>query len=145
MRAPEPCGTLAKHLQRYVTYVLNPGVGRLRRAEAGSGGRAMGGQGGPPFFQQHADALNLSDPLYKRRSTTGIITLQPCETISHPRVSSSDRVKVIMIKSQKKPAKIAMRVKPVEYFTCMKKSTTRSILTTAIASAATVFHRPRSI
>jgi hypothetical protein len=64
MRVPEACDALAPRLQRNLSYVANPGVGRLRRAEAGSGGRAMGGQGGPPFFlQRHTNAVNLLYPL----------------------------------------------------------------------------------
>ena len=59
MQVPEACGALARRLQHNLSHVVNPGVGRLRRAEAGSGGRAMGGQGGPPFFQPHANAVSL--------------------------------------------------------------------------------------
>lgn len=37
MQDPDAWGALAPCLQRNLAYVLNPGVGRLRRAEAGSG------------------------------------------------------------------------------------------------------------
>lgn len=47
---------LARRLQRNAANVMNPGVGRLRRAEAGSGGRTMGARVGPLFLaHQHGN------------------------------------------------------------------------------------------
>jgi hypothetical protein len=50
MRPHEAGDVLAACLQQSPSDVLNPGVGRLRRAEAGSGSRATGGPGWAPFF-----------------------------------------------------------------------------------------------
>src|ERR1700690_2888313 len=64
---------------------------------------------------------------------------------SQPRVSSSLIEKQIIMPSQKKAPAIMILVSPGLYFTCMKKRITKSILVTAMTSAATVFQRPRSM
>lgn len=51
MEPAEACDALAPRLQHNLAYVLNPGVGRLRRAEAGSGVEQQGAGVGPLFFR----------------------------------------------------------------------------------------------
>jgi hypothetical protein len=54
IQVSEARDTLARCLQHNASTVLNPGVGRLRRAEAEFRGRAIGGAWvGPLFFARH--------------------------------------------------------------------------------------------
>jgi len=60
-------------------------------------------------------------------------------------VNTSLKVRAIRIASQKNAATMTRRVKPGLYFRCIKKRTTKVVLQTAMASAATVFIGPRSL
>lgn len=60
---------LAWRLQQNLCISLNPGVGRLRRAEAGicGGGRTIGGLGGPPFFCRRSHGNQAGNQLQESK------------------------------------------------------------------------------